>query len=117
MNEKSAPGSMRGSGDRPGGLHRQRKSKRRALADFARYADGAAVQFNEFAGQREPQASPFRFLRVVGADLAEFLEYRCAVVGSDADSRIGDADFDHVVDGQGGNADASAFWRKFYGVR
>ena len=74
-----------------------REGERRALARFAFEPDASAVQLDELAREREAEARAFLLVRVVAADLAEFLEHRLLVLRRDADAGVADGDYEHLV--------------------
>ena len=71
-------------------VDRQRKRKRRPFPHFALDPDLAAVHFDEFSGQCQPEPSSLALLRVVAADLTEFLEDRFVIFRRDADAGVAD---------------------------
>src|SRR5262245_17951930 len=96
---------------------RQSEKERRALARHARQPDSSTVQLDELSGQRKAQTCALSLTLRVRADLAEFVEHRLAILRRNADSGVGDADFDHAIDQARPNADLSAFRSELHGVR
>src|SRR5512147_773379 len=90
---------------------RQRERERRAAAELALDADVAAVELDELARDREPEAGPFDLLRR-GAHLPEFLEHRPLVLGSDPDARVLDRHFGAAVDEASDDVDPPALGRE-----
>jgi hypothetical protein len=79
----------------------------------------AAVQFDEFAGQRETKTRALGFGGRPLAHLAKLLEHRSAVFGGDPDTRVGDTNLDPAGNRFRAHRDPSAVGRELhrdYGV-
>src|SRR3990170_1733676 len=92
------------------GAHRDGEGEGRALAELARERQRAAVQLDQPASQREPQARSLALPRVVVADLAELLEHRLLVFCRDPDAGIGDRHRHRVAVQRRAHGDLASLW-------
>src|SRR5262245_33926612 len=76
--------------------HRQREGERRAFAHLALHPDPPVVQLDELAREGQAEAGTLHlFCR--RPHLAEFLEHRLLVLGSDPHPGVGHRDFGQIV--------------------
>src|SRR4030095_905134 len=95
---------------------RDREREGRAFSQLALDPDLAAVELDELPTQGQSQPSALDLL-VRRPYLAEFLEHRLLILGSDADTGIADGDFNQPVLWRRSYLDTPALWREFHRIR
>src|SRR6516225_4506884 len=112
----------RGAGEAdPGGLvgrlERQVDREGGALAELALDGDLAAVELDEAAGERQPEARPLGAGAAGLGELLELPEQPRQILARDADAGVGDADDDVAGGGAGDEADDASPGGELDGVR
>jgi hypothetical protein len=74
------------------------------------------VQLHELLGQRQPEPRALLPAGVVPADLAEFLEDGCLVLGRNSDPRVGDRNLDDAICGRRRDNNPAPLRREFDGI-